>query len=188
MTHRFGAKTIALLITVSVVIGGVYVYGLIYLNESRARIENLSQEVNKAKIKSEEITAVRQALDEFKLFQEIVETHLVSADGIVSFVEEIEKVADEANVVLKIDSLDEAETEPKSTGVGRLRLGFTVRGDWEDVLRFSALLDGTPYQVFVLGVTLATDKTPGEDAKKRVWAGGWSISVPKLKEVKTTTQ
>ncbi len=188
MKHGFSAKTITLLITLGAVVGGVYVYGLMYLNEGKARIEILAKDVNKAKVKSEEVAAIRQALDEFKSYQEVVETHLVSPDGIVSFVEEIERVAKEAGVVVKIDSLDEGEAEPKSTTVGRLRLGFTVRGTWEEVVRFSALLDGTPYQVFVLGATFATDKTSGEETKKRLWVAGWSVSVPKLKEVKGTVQ
>lgn len=188
MKHGFSKKTVSLFITLVLLLGGAYVYGVLYIHEGKARIENLSKDVDKAKIKSEEVMAIRQALEEFKSYQENVETHLVGPDGIVSFVEEIERVAKEAGVTVKIETLDEGETEPKSTVVGRLRLSFTVRGSWEQVVKFAALLDGVPYQVFVLGVTVATDKTPGEDTKKRVWAAGWSISVPKLKEVKVTTQ
>lgn len=188
MKYKFAAKTITLLIILAVVVGGAYIWGLMSLAEGKARIESLAAEVEKAKLKSEEIAAVRQALDEFKSYQEEIENHLIAPDGIVSFVEQVEEVAKEAGVTLKIDFLEEGESEPKLSGVGRLRIGLSAQGAFEDVVKFGALLDALPYQVFVAGATLATDKSTREDPKKRLWGGGWSLSVPKLKELKPKIQ
>lgn len=182
MKHSLSTKLIPIAIVATLLLCGVYVYGILYLQEGHARIETLRKDIIAAEKQVADNDAVRQALDEFRLYQEEVDNHFVDADGIVTFVEEVERSARAFGLTVKIDNLNEVEVAPKPlTTVKRLNATFTVRGSWEKVARFATAVDSFPYHVYVYNASFSTDNSATGEGKDVLWVGSWNVSIPKLK-------
>lgn len=180
MKGSFTRKTVLVFFAAAIIFFAVLVYGALYISGVKVRTDALILEVERASEAAADSADVEKALDEFRAYQETIDSHLVPADDIVSFVEAVEDAAERANVELKIDRLEEAPVPPKALPtIERLVLVLSVRGAWQDVVRFGAYVDSLPYQIFVTGATLSTDRTSGSGGS--LWVGSWNLSVVKAK-------
>lgn len=174
-------KTVLFLSTIALVLAGAYTYGIVYVNEGCACIDVARKHLTEMEKKATEVDAIEKALDEFRIYQDAVDSHIIGKEGIVQFVETVEDAAHDAGVSIRIDQLEEVDVTPKAlTELKRLNATFTVRGTWRQVMIFAALVDSLPHQVFVRAANITTDKS-GEDKKAVEWVGTWSVAATKFK-------
>jgi Tfp pilus assembly protein PilO len=182
MKHTLTTRLLILVLTVNIAVAAAYVYGFLQLGEAQARIGVIESDIAVEEKKVAELNAIRDTLEEFKEYQASVDSHLVAPDGIVEFVEYIEKTAVAAGVTLSVDDLRTEEIPPKALPkLEYLRVTVSAKGSWGGVLRFASLVETLPYQVYIGGLTLETDGT-AEKGKGVLWRVGINATVPKLKK------
>ncbi|MBI5449335.1 hypothetical protein HY948_03395 [Candidatus Gottesmanbacteria bacterium] len=101
-----------------------------------------------------------------KIDREKLSLYFIDKESAVGFIEELESLSRQANVVLDIDSPLEEKDSPQSKQVA-LRFNVRSEGAFSDILYFLRLVENLPYKIFVDHVTLSV-------ADKR-WSGSASF-------------
>jgi len=132
----------------------------------------------------DQIINVRQKIanveKEKNLFAEIekdarkVESFIVAKDGVVDFVERVEKLGENLNLKTETRSI---ATESAAIQE-RLNVILSAEGSWQNVFRFIKLLELLPFNVSVKDVGL--ENVNAQD-KKNLWVLNTTISVVKVK-------
>ncbi len=86
-----------------------------------------------------------------------VDSYFFSSSTLVSFIEELESVAQQTGVAVTIESL--AQDEKKNT----VALSLVARGSYTAVFRFTTALESSPHLIQIEGMSLARGVGKGGD-------------------------
>jgi hypothetical protein len=181
MKQTNASKLLVVTILLNCVVLGVYVYLFTLLSDTKERSLLIEKDISVEQKKVDEMEASRAALEGFTEYRNKIDSHLVARDGIVTFVEMMEKISRDAQTAIIVDDLKPEEVGVKALPrLENVRATLTVRGSWAQVMRFASLLEVSAYHVFISGVSVDTD---GSDEKGTgpTWRASFNVLVPKLK-------
>lgn len=108
--------------------------------------------------KEQDRLAGKSGVSEILALIEKVNSYFVPKDGVVSFIENIEKEARAKGTTLLIRSVDTENfgglTDEESVGATKeiMRLKLEDRGSWRDTMEFVSFLEHLPYKVTLVSV------------------------------------
>ncbi len=92
---------------------------------------------------------MKLSIERDALSRQRVDSYFISSSTLVSFIEELETVAQRTGVALTIESLSQDEKKNIVT------LGLTVRGSYSSVFRFTAALESSPHLIQIESILLS---------------------------------
>lgn len=165
------------------------------ISTQNKEVQALLVEAEKDIQKDQTLRVARTILQENKDAITELDAYFVSKDGVVPFIDQLEKLAEDSNVVISIISVA-SETDPKGKNDFKepLVIRSDVTGSWNNVITFFDKLENLPYQMTIgsasLGLASASDKilfgststtTVRQKSPDEFWKGSFEISVTKLK-------
>ena len=132
---------------------GIFIYFVFLVRIPEAK--SLSNDIlagNKMEKRTTDILQMTKDTEEDRIK---LSSYFVSKDAVVSFIEELESLSRQANVVLSIDSPLEGKDTPMSKQI-YLRFNVRAEGRFQDVMHFVRLTEALPYKIFVDHVALSS--------------------------------
>lgn len=119
-----------------------------------------------------ETAGLVKMVEDTKSSRNKLSSYFVSKESIISFIEELESLSRQANVVLSIDTPTEEKEAPQSKQVS-LRFNIKTSGSWGDTMYFIRLVENLPYKIFTDRVFLSAPAPNSSLDKSLVsgWAG-----------------
>lgn len=186
MNNVSNYKKIAILLTLCV-LGLFAVSYLVYKellikNESNA---NLLQRILTESSREVYATSIQKQLEKLDPDIKKVESSIVPASDVVSFIEELENTARNNGLEIKNDSIsEEADSKLSSTTVVFLKIKSITTGTWAGTYKFLSELESLPHKVRISSFSI-TNSTFQSDASlpvtKKNWDATFEIKVLKFK-------
>lgn len=128
--------------------------------------------------------SAQKIIENLSLDIEHINNSIVSRDGEVEFIENLEGVAKESGLSIEINSIL-LETNPKlaSSSVSILRVRAKTKGSWSDSYLFLSRLESLPYKVKInkFGLVNSSEVISGSSRSNSVWQSSFEIDVLKYK-------
>lgn len=185
-------KIFVTMILLNVIIFGVY--GYIYWNiaQESKTIAELQVQSSEYQAKNDDLRSVKISLDENKDFISQIDTFFIAKDGVVSFINTLERLGQSTGLKINIQSVSvEPGSDPKDFKEG-LKLKIETEGGWQDSSRFLSIIENLPYRLVVNSASVILNGSSeailfkdGEFNRKvgpeEVWKWTFDITVIKLK-------
>jgi hypothetical protein len=142
--------------------------GLYFIYSKEIALASMETEVALLKKDQLSATSVRHLLSDTKAKRQDLMSYLVTKDGVVGFIETIEKLAKETNTTISVNSVGVSPT--KNQQLEHVVLTAEVQGAFLDVYWLLSLIEKMPQQLSVSRVYL--EQLPSEDKKK---PGNWRL-------------
>ncbi len=162
-----------------IIFAGVLIYLVFSVKVPEAR--SLASDISTAKSLEKSTSEILQITENTKDSRAKLASFFVSKESIVSFIEELESLAKQANVVLTMDTPLEEKEAPLSRQAS-LRLNVKVNGQFSDVMYFVRLIENLPYKIFVdrvvltsLSISTMVPLPLSKTVSKTSWAGSISF-------------
>lgn len=141
----------------------LYFVGLLVVFGEIKKVENFYLNTESESSKEERTLAIKSIAESNKAQIQTLRDFFVKKGDEVTFIEQIEKVANDSSVKFDISSIDVLpnQTDPFKED---LEVKIKVEGSWKDALSFIDRLEKMPFGVLVQNVNLNAD-VPGS------WAG-----------------
>ena len=162
---------------VSITIGGYY--GLfLQIQNNMESSAGLVDEIKKAKQREIQLTSMGTLIKESRTDIEKLDIYLVvGGGGVVNFIETIESIGGISGVNVTVNTVETEKNKIHET-LEDLNLNLTVRGTWNSVFHFIALVETLPQHVEISGAQFNRVPT---DEEEFFWQGTLDISAIKLK-------
>lgn len=188
MKSNLGSKAILIIMTVVAVVG-LMIYAFLFhaMQKSHERIMSYTNDVERADQIIIEEASLKRTIAEIGPDLEKIRSYQVSSDGVVGFIEMIERLGKDSGVGAKIDSVNVvAQTEEASSTDESLMLSLSFSGSWKNCMHFVSLLESLPYDISISRLGLATNLETIESmgAKKQgvlPWSGKATLKIVKQK-------
>lgn len=112
-----------------------------------------------------------------------IKSSIVGQTGVVSFIEELEKVAKNNGLSIENDSIAE-ETDPKSVAsstITHLKVRSKTKGSWEGTYKFLSEIESLPHKVRINSFNMVSSGEDSGKNPKKVWDAVFEIRVLKYK-------
>jgi len=180
-------------LTFSIVSLGLY--GLLFweIRTKGQEISSLRVEADTDVKKDGTLRAAKASLVKNKELIERMDSYFISRDGVVAFIEELEKLGKDTGVLLSIGSVSaENDSKMKDDFKETLRIRLEASGPWANLFYFLSILESLPYRAQVDQMTVsllgASDKLsfgselgPRLQGKEEIWKGTFELTILKLK-------
>jgi len=117
----------------------VFLYKKINNNNKKTQQDEINLQIET--LRRDNIASLNQILQEIAPDIALLDSHFIKSSDVVPFLNIIEKLASEAGVSAKIDSVD------LKTDNSGLMVGFKASGDFEAIYKFLILLENSPYEL-----------------------------------------
>ncbi len=104
--------------------------------------------------------------------------HVVKADGVVSFIEEVERLGTVAGVDISVDTIEVAQADNADGVFEPLLVRFRTTGTWQQVFHVLTLVESLPLPISYSNIRL--ESSGGGSAS--LWRGTFGVSVLKIHE------
>jgi len=161
---------------------GLYWFLSSQINKNTEMVSNSASELNIQVAKEKQLKLSRNIIDDTEADRNKLDSFFVSSDGIVSFIQEIENLADSAGLSIEIISVevdDYVLNEKVDAVIEVLNLTLDVSGSWSGNFYFLNLLETMPHKINIGRLNLQARR----DSKGRTtgWESIIGIEVLKLK-------
>lgn len=177
-------KNIAIwLLVLNLVFVGTYWIFSRKIAENNNQLLSLAEELNIQLNREKQLKSLKSIVAETEEDRKRLNSFFVSKEGIVSFISQIESIADLSGGSIEIDSVGvgpfEEEGAPKSEILEILSMNITSLGSWSDNFYFLNLLETMPFKVSIKRFSLEKEisKTESNDN----WEGFFEIEIFKKK-------
>ncbi len=179
-------------IALNVVIFGVYGFLFWDIRAKNIQVYELISEADRDIKKDETLRAIKLSLNNNQDFISQIDQFFVPRDGVVSFIDLLEKLGHDSGVELTIGSVSvESETKNNNDFKEILRLKLGSEGSWQSVFYFMSLVENLPYRIEFENASLvlagASDSIlfSGNGSRVRtsdeIWEGSFEVLVYKLR-------
>lgn len=128
---------------------GVYVFMLLKTTEYAGEASTLARSLREKRAQSETLVSQKRIVSDTAPARKELERYFVASEGVVDFIERIEKIAKNIGVALIFNTVEVPKEERVVPSLDRLVLRFSATGSWEQVMRFFALVESLPYALSV---------------------------------------
>ncbi len=186
-------KIFILCVIMNVVVFGVYTFLFLDIKAKNEKVYDLLSEADRDIKKDETLRAVKYSLSENKNFISQIDSFFVPQDGVVSFIDTLERLELNSGIDLGISYVSvETNTKNKNDFKEVLNLRLDGEGSWQNLFHFLSLLENLPYRIefnsvsFVLSGASDSILFSGSDglrvrAPSEFWKGSFEVLVYKLK-------
>jgi hypothetical protein len=164
----------------------LYYFGLNDIRDKNNNIyvlkNNLSSQVEKQRYMS----SMEQMIENTDTNITKINTSIIQKGEDVKFIEEIEGIAKDNNLIINIDSLSvEENTSFVSSGLAILKVKANMSGGWAGVYSFLSQIESMPFRIkidkFALISNVDQVMVGTKSANSKQWQGIFEISVLKYK-------
>ncbi len=147
----------------------------LHIKTAAEEVLELKKVVNQEMSQNSNITSLKKDINSLEESQQKIDRILIERDGVVSFIETLENVAETTNTILQIKDVDvevikEEEGEKEKELYGQLNMVFNVAGSWSGVTRYLSFVESLPYRVSIDSLRLSTATNEEEEV-------GWSMNM-----------
>jgi Tfp pilus assembly protein PilO len=170
--------TIIVGIGVALVVGSLYVFALYDMERRIALINAYQQEITTREGETSSFARLATLVDETKDDRDRVSTYILSTDGVVALLKEIESLAVGSGAEIKIVSVTEGVIAGEERGLFKeVVIALSIDGSYGAVRHAVALLEALPYATKISQIRMESR----QDGKKTVWTVPLVFSVLKDK-------
>jgi hypothetical protein len=172
--------TILILLNIFLLAGYLVVSGEISNNNNQ--ISSLTEELDRSLIKGKNLNLSRRITEETAIERDKLDSYFISSNDVVSFIKEIENLANLADVSIEINSVsigDYVEEQKKSDVIEVLDLDINLSGSWSGSFHFISLLEEMPNKISVERLNLSAKESSNNKTTK--WDGAIGLKILKLK-------
>ncbi len=147
--------------------------------EQTAKVTKNIAVIEEKKRREQDVASAYAKLEEER---RLLTSYVVSKDGIVNFIEMIEKIGADTSTGLEISGItDEVELElAGETVVGHFKARLEGSGKWANVMRALVLVEHMPYNISLNNIRLSASTAAGTTTSK-VWDLSLDIRVLTVK-------
>lgn len=182
-------KKIAILVTLNLIVFGLYFYLFINIRQVNTDISSKMAQIKREMLKKEQLQSVKNLADETKSQRDKIAHLFVQRDDSIGFMEMVELLGKTAGVKLSIESAGiEALNNKTGSSTESLRLSVRAEGVWSDTLHLFKMLESAPFKISFDKVVLsrvleASVGAPSKIKEKSLpqWNSNFSFSVLKIK-------
>ncbi|NLE07267.1 MAG: type 4a pilus biogenesis protein PilO [Parcubacteria group bacterium] len=169
-------KNIIVKLTVGMVVLSVLLYltSLFFVTRQTKKVENLYVDMKSKSFESEKIQAIKSTLGSYNSNLQILRDFFVKKGDEVKFIEEIERVAKDADVKFEISAINVKSGDEQSLN-DDIDVRMEIEGPWNDVIKTIDNLERLPFGVLVDNLNINTVGGEG------YWSGSISFRVFKEK-------
>jgi hypothetical protein len=149
----------------------------------------LLQHINSASSKETYTSNTQKQIQALNPEIKKVESSIVPASDVVSFIEKLERVAKDNGLVIKNDSItEEYENNPKqvSSNISFLKIKSQTTGSWRGTYKFLSELEALPYKIKISSFAISNsgaviNSTNQSGGYGSAWSAVFEIRVLKYK-------
>jgi len=176
----------AILLLVSILSAGLFIYLFVYTKNLIAESANKESDI-KLELKKEDVRVLmKEDLVSSKLYQEKLMDYMIPSGGTVDFIKILEQLV--LNTGLKSD-IKNVSSEPydKGNAIGAelLRVNMDVIGEWQNIQFFITSLENYPLKIDIKKIYLNKfSEYTVKGRKVPQWSGSLEFTVVKVKDTK----
>lgn len=169
-------------------------YGFLFwqVKSENEKASTLLQEAEQDIEKEKTLRAAKISLEKNETLIKAIDTYFIPRDGVVPFIEELEKLGKDSGVMLSVGAVStEVDPKVKDDFKETLRLRLETTGSWKDTFYFLSLIESLPYRAQVEQIALSlsgasdslnfgneTKRTPN---KNESWKGIFDVTILKMR-------
>ncbi len=161
-SFAFSVLFVSVLIVLPLAAGGLLLRRLVTLGQELAWVRT---EISVSESKQRNVKSLKNVLQEVSGRQERINDLFIDEKSLVRFIEDLEALAKESGVELKVDSA----VLPQSPEEAGPTFEFTASGEFRNLFKYQRTLETSPYQLIF--EKIETAKVSREGVKK---GPGWS--------------
>jgi hypothetical protein len=179
-----------ILITLTLLVVGVvalFVLVFFMIKAKNEQISNLKNNLSSYVVRQQNMMSMDRMVKNATSDIDLVNSSVVASDGDVKFIENLEGIAKDNGLTMKIDSLVfENNPSVASSSMVLFNIKANTTGAWAGTYRFLAQIESLPFKIKVSNLAFlnAVDETVFDANKLKsdsVWQGKFEISVLKYK-------
>ncbi len=167
---------------VAVFVTGVFPFLLervLRLNRSSAELLTAIEEAGE---RDKSLRAIQGLLTELQTEEDALNGRFVGQDGVVSFIELLERSARDAKVSMEVVSVAIEPSDEQNISYEWLELALSAGGSWQELFHLLVLFESLPFAVKVEQVAFTYRERP-EVAEEAPWEGKFVVTAAKLKGI-----
>ncbi len=180
-------KTLIFITILVVITTATYIVFFIGIKNKNESISLVANEIDIALEKEVKLKSIKNLIKDTENDRAKLNAYFVVDDKVIDFIEDIENLAKDTNVDLKVMSIDindDGNNTPQQNNISELlQLNLKVAGLWDNLFHFISLVDELPFRVDISKVNLqVVYDSNNKDKNPTDWEGMFVVSVLKLKE------
>lgn len=141
-----------ILLVISAIILLVLIFAFIFLfikiDDNNQKVQQNSIDLQTETRRREDISALNKLLQKIAVDRSLLESHFIKSSDVVPFLNLVEKLAIDAGVSAKINSVD------AKTNNQELTMNLNASGGFDAVYKFLILLENSPYEIDFLSTDM----------------------------------
>ena len=184
MKKHFKIPTLVVLSVLNIALLTVYVSGFRIINARAEKSSALNNELMLVEQRELALRKLSRVLSDVMFERERLESHFVSAEGPVAFIERLERLGEIVGVDLKIATVS-VRPLGKESIFESLEVRFGADGEWKDLMHLIKLLEKEPLPLELTTVGLEHESggqkvSGGGNEKSKGWHGSFAVKAIKL--------
>ena len=180
MKNSSSKKTVLFLLVLIVLIFVAYYFLYSNLKTKNQNISTLSQELLMQNSTEGYIVSTKKMMDEHMGDINNINNSIISKDGDVTFIENLETIAKNNNLAVEINSLQfEDNPQLSSAGLTSFKIIIKTVGNWGGTYRFLSQLESSSFKVKINKSSIIYNDLLAESGG--AWQGAFEIVVLKYK-------
>ncbi|MEX1120220.1 MAG: type 4a pilus biogenesis protein PilO [Candidatus Paceibacterota bacterium] len=173
---KFSNTHIKLIITALATLAMVIVYTALFLSikNKNNQISILENQVDIEVRKDQRLHSIKQVISDVGEEIKRVDTYLISEDGVVELLEDLESLGRTVGVTVGVNSVS-VDKADAGLPYELLRIDFVARGGWRNIIQLVSLLETFPRGLTIERMHIERSATSG------LWQVNASFGVLKLK-------
>ena len=165
----------------------ILVYGVYEIRLENQKISDISNQADEATRESAVAGSIKSIKNSYAPSINKIESLVVTSDGLVPFIESIEKLGKDMGLTIKTTSvsLDKADPTKEIKYPSRVHISIETDGPWGGSLSFLAALESLPTKVFIDSTNLTLGVVPSDSTSPTLTKG--KLVVPIMRSWHTST-
>lgn len=155
---------------------GLVAYLLVMIQRRDAEASSLAADIQAQTIRETRLRSLKRTIAGTDQIRGSLDRYLVSADGVVGFIEDIENLGSVSGVSLEISSVGLKPMEGRED-FEWLTLAISMSGSWSETTNALALIESLPYRVLIDDFSIIR----GDAENRSLWSERIVIRVVKDK-------
>ncbi len=161
---------------------GVYVFIFIKIKDYNKNIAYLENEVFLQQDKQQKMSLMEDMIEDNREYIDLIENSVIPKGGDVAFIETIENLASQNELVMTIQSLSfEDSNTLDEKGMTFFKVRATTKGSWTNTYSFLALLEALPLSIKIENLALIYSSTESGGNIRPEWQMSIDMKVLKYK-------
>ena len=178
-------KIIGALSLTSIILFGAIYFVYNQIKTKNENILNIEQDLSSKNTKHDYLISLQKLVESIDPEIKKVESSIVPKAGDVAFIEELELLARNSNLIIEIESLN-LTSDPKndSSPLATLKVKVKATGLWSDVYKFTYEMESLKYKIKINKFTLANKEeltSVRTTSQNKEWQANFEISVLEYK-------